>query len=777
MPSAKGKERATEPEEYNGEHGTTSKEFEAFFAEFAPVRHAFVVTHKDQKTGEIRGKGVGIVAFAVKEDAEDVMRRFGSGEETLKISGRTLHIDWAKKKHSRIEGDVASPSKAPRLKSEPELEPPPPKNTPSKPSQPTKPAAPTTSPSPKKLPTQSTDPVAKRTIVLSNLPSSTTDHALWKKIRKFPGAKSISFPVEGEPGVAHAVFHDEGETASAVARLDGSTFKGAVIGASALAEGSAGKQKTKSNSLIIRNLPRKITENDLRTVFSKYGEIKSISLPTASEGTRAPPRFAFIWMTRRSDAEAAVKALNGARMKPGGTIEIVKAKAGSSGPVKEEDVEMKDSLKESTKDGSRVVAVDFAMSKSRWEEAKKNAVVEGDEDEVKEEENEDEVKSEEDEDDDEMDVDEEEENATGSEEEADGTAVEGSSDASSESEMDGDDPRLDFDGEDSDDWTDGDGEDEDSKPKSKQQKTEPPEGTTLFVRNVPFEATDDDLYQVFKTFGPLRYARIAFDHATGRSRGTGFVCFWKREVAQQVLKEAERVKVLAGAASGKNPTKHANQSHSILTPDPSSSVTAKLVLMGRTLDVVPALSKGDADNLKEAAEKLKEKRTDHRNLYLLREGVIFEDSPAAKDMPPAALKARLASYDQRRSTLRSNPALYISRTRLSVRNLPRFATERCLKHLGIHAVKAFNEEVKAGEREGVSKDEVEVDREMAKGGKKNSKHKKSGAVKQAKVSRHRTQVDPMHPQGLGRSDGFGFLELDKHTDALRVLRWANNRPG
>ncbi|KAG9034055.1 RNA recognition motif-containing protein, partial [Tulasnella sp. UAMH 9824] len=175
MPSAKGKERATEPEENDGEHGftlfvssipfsTTSKEFEAVFAEFAPVRHAFVVTHKDQKTGETRGKGVGIVAFAVREDAEDVMRRFGSGEETLKISGRTLHLEWAKKRHSRIEEDATSPSKAPRLKSEPELEPPPPKNAPSKPSQPAKSAPPTVYPSPKKLPTKSTDPVAKRTI-------------------------------------------------------------------------------------------------------------------------------------------------------------------------------------------------------------------------------------------------------------------------------------------------------------------------------------------------------------------------------------------------------------------------------------------------------------------------------------------------------------------------------------------------------------------------------------------------------------------------------------
>ena len=58
---------------------------------------------------------------------------------------------------------------------------------------------------------------------------------------------------------------------------------------------------------------------------------------------------------------------------------------------------------------------------------------------------------------------------------------------------------------------------------------------------------------------------------------------------------------------------------------------------------------------------------------------------------------------------------------------------------------------------------------------KKSKNKKSAAVKQAKVSRHRTQVDPMHPQGLGRSDGFGFLEMEKHTDALRVLRCHERR--
>ena len=42
-------------------------------------------------------------------------------------------------------------------------------------------------------------------------------------------------------------------------------------------------------------------------------------------------------------------------------------------------------------------------------------------------------------------------------------------------------------------------------------------------------------FRSFRAFGPLRYARITIDHETGRSRGTGFVCFWKKEDADVAL--------------------------------------------------------------------------------------------------------------------------------------------------------------------------------------------------------------------------------------------------
>lgn len=43
----------------------------------------------------------------------------------------------------------------------------------------------------------------------------------------------------------------------------------------------------------------------------------------------------------------------------------------------------------------------------------------------------------------------------------------------------------------------------------------------------------------FYAFGPLRYARITMDPATGRSRGTGFACFWNKEDADKVIQQSE----------------------------------------------------------------------------------------------------------------------------------------------------------------------------------------------------------------------------------------------
>ncbi|KAJ8596892.1 RNA-binding domain-containing protein [Rhizopogon salebrosus TDB-379] len=343
---------------------------------------------------------------------------------------------------------------------------------------------------------------------------------------------------------------------------------------------------------------------------------------------------------------------------------------------------------------------------------------------------------------------------------------------------DNDDENDDENDDDEDDISDEERDSDDVRP-TKPQLPQTDTGTTLFIRNIPFEATEDELRTLFRAYGPLRYARITIDHETERSRGTGFVCFWQKEVADSVIEQSEILRTET-MGTQHQPQKNPFTLPSILTPDPSAGVAKNLVLHGRTLDCVRAVTREEAGKLKEEGEKRREK-ADKRNLYLLREGVILPNTPAASTIPPVELEKRTNSFNARRTMLRTNPSLYVSKTRLSVRQIPLWASERTLRRLATHAIREFEAEVKKGERIGLTPDELAEDVKEAedtgtsgtkpKAGKR-SQGIKSKGVKQAKIVRQQDRVDPV--TGKGRSKGYGFVEMPRHADSLRVLRWANN---
>jgi RNA recognition motif-containing protein len=61
--------------------------------------------------------------------------------------------------------------------------------------------------------------------------------------------------------------------------------------------------------LLIRNLARTTTENDLRTLFETFGAVQSCNL-VLDKKSGLSKGFAFIEMPRRGDAKVAVKSLN-----------------------------------------------------------------------------------------------------------------------------------------------------------------------------------------------------------------------------------------------------------------------------------------------------------------------------------------------------------------------------------------------------------------------------------------------------------------------------------
>ncbi len=61
-------------------------------------------------------------------------------------------------------------------------------------------------------------------------------------------------------------------------------------------------------------------------------------------------------------------------------------------------------------------------------------------------------------------------------------------------------------------------------------------GNKLYVGNLPFSTTDDDLQEMFGVHGAITSATVITDRETGRSRGFGFVEFEDEESAEAAQK-------------------------------------------------------------------------------------------------------------------------------------------------------------------------------------------------------------------------------------------------
>jgi len=61
----------------------------------------------------------------------------------------------------------------------------------------------------------------------------------------------------------------------------------------------------------------------------------------------------------------------------------------------------------------------------------------------------------------------------------------------------------------------------------------------LFVGNLPYTMTDDQLNQIFSAYGKVVSANVVFDKFSQRSKGFGFVEFETEEEAQAAMAALE----------------------------------------------------------------------------------------------------------------------------------------------------------------------------------------------------------------------------------------------
>ncbi|MBW0491415.1 hypothetical protein O181_031130 [Austropuccinia psidii MF-1] len=752
-----------------------------------PIKTAFII--KDSKNSE--SKGFGYIKFIFKEDAKSALNN-GLGnftedendkDEKNKNSKQNYKLSWAKPKRLNLhknnntnekleqeeeeeeeeeEGEAKSKSKK-RFKEDDKtneflkLEKEKRKKT-------------------KFLIDRKKDLSANRTVVLQGLPISNdlenpinqdsqdqdqnhqinqkciTKKTLFKKVKKLGRLESIEFPIHfpltASSLSAHLIFSDPNSAAIANSKLHGHVFKGNFLTSTIKARLDATTRLGHAfgGRLIIRNLPFDITEQDLRYLFAPFGPIHSIDIPLAKSDDQTISRgrgFAFVWMLSETDASRAIEKLNNSKVCTGMSQEIIQNE--TNGEKKSQKRKQKKTLEINLNDRSRTIAVDWALSKKKFEEAE---IKEGQET-----------------------HDEHSHPMSASDQEI--NDLEQDSEQDSDLESDKDSIGSQSSESNLSDMSKSSHDESDPDHQENKKSINDNQGTTLFVRNLSFEATEDELHALFRPFGPLRYARIVMDPKLGRSRGTGFVCLWNKEDAQKVL---DLAKNLEKEGAGQGPLA-ANGLPSLLQPDPSSSLAAQLTLHGRVLGVSEAVSREQAEKLRIDRDKLGEGK-DKRHLFLMREGVIFPNSYEAKALLPADLSARQQSFDERKALLRSNLSLFISYTRLSIRQIPLYVSERCLKRLARHALSQWRKEVKTGQRPDLTEEELsrQFTSKQANDKKTQVTPKKliQSKVKQVKILRTADKIDPI--SRLGKSKGYGFLEMENHADAIKVLRWANANP-
>ena len=176
---------------------------------------------------------------------------------------------------------------------------------------------------------------------------------------------------------------------------------------------------------------------------------------------------------------------------------------------------------------------------------------------------------------------------------------------------------------------------------TKKQSLDVKEGRTIFIRNLPFEASEEELNDLFAKYGQIFYCKVVFDQQTGHSKGSAFIKFKDSAVIDKVIADAEN-------------------------PDPR---TGGIIMEGRRLVVMKAVTRGKVMEYEKQRKDSKKEPKDKRNLALAQEGVIFRNSEAAKELSEADMKKREKAWAEKKAKLK-NQNYFISKTRLVSNVMP-----------------------------------------------------------------------------------------------------------
>lgn len=280
-----------------------NEQLETFFSEFGPLRGCFVVRNPQDPA---KSKGIGFVHFAMREDAERVMKEIGEGK--VKLSGRALAADWAQRRSDQQPLTVAKVKKT----------------------------ATEAGPNDTQLvPAEKLGNVSQLVARFDVDVRGGLLNAVRARWRRYAPIASITGDFEGDSKLALMTFKVNKDLLKVYRRLHGHLSENIFVSTE---EGSERKmpeiklmgirpvlpEPIKAFRLIIRNLPFNICRpTQLQEYLNPHGNVLDVTIPTVENersfrGERDAIRgrgFAFVQYSTRAEAQTAMDALNGSIIK------------------------------------------------------------------------------------------------------------------------------------------------------------------------------------------------------------------------------------------------------------------------------------------------------------------------------------------------------------------------------------------------------------------------------------------------------------------------------
>eukprot|EP00927_Polykrikos_kofoidii_P043965 TRINITY_DN3806_c0_g1_i1.p1 TRINITY_DN3806_c0_g1~~TRINITY_DN3806_c0_g1_i1.p1 ORF type:complete len:935 (+),score=226.72 TRINITY_DN3806_c0_g1_i1:190-2994(+) len=558
-----------------------------------------------------------------------------------------------------------------------------------------------------------------RSVQLSGLSSSLEKEAVraWVE-EKLPGGCGLEHvrravggnnedTTSGNDAVFVVTFRKEQNASRALEVLDGADLQGCIVAASYRAL-ALSKESSKAGRLIIRNLAFGATEKHVRKTFATIGVLKDVHLPTKPGKEGLNRGFGFVQFEDIANAERAIKELNGSKVCGRGIAVDWAVDSQLYTGLQREEQHQPSSQKQSRKDKRSGADQDA--------EDDTDGATKGDEDTQKELRRMKKLLTDEEKG---SDADEDEDKDEEEEEEEDEEEERGKSKAKAKAKAAPRTPGFDID-----------------------------QGRTVFIRNVPFESTQEQIRDVLKRFGRVQFVKFVADN-TGQNahRGSCFVQFRDAEGCEAALAcEAAADRKLKEMAFVKKTDKR----------ELPAVEGFGISLNGRRLVLKKALAPGEVEKLGEEKDKDAKKAAkaaDKRQwMHLLNLGRISERCQGWDNLSNSEKRQRAASIKERKFRV-NNPNFLIDPLRLSVRNLPRYVDavklrEAVVKHLG----DKFSPEDAS---------------------RKTKMHE--GQSRIAKISLVRDD-DRRGEKGERRSKGYGFIAFKDNPSALKVLELLNDNP-